>query len=160
MFSMLLSRQLAWLCPHVTTHSQPCRYCPLWTQRALTALKRVYLVKRSLYIYSAKNILPYPMWDITNTPPCRHNVLVVSHGIVGLNKQTPLTEPNKPPHRGWGLALIPFVTTHSQPCRYCPFWTQRALTALKRVYLVKRSLYIYSARNILPYPIWDITPHL
>ena len=28
---------------------------------ALTALKRVYLVKRSLYIYSARSLLPYPM---------------------------------------------------------------------------------------------------
>ena len=36
---------------------------------ALTALKRVYFVKRSLYIYSVRNILSYPMWDITNTPP-------------------------------------------------------------------------------------------
>ena len=52
----------------VTTRTQPCRYCSLWAQVALTALKRVYLVKRNLYIYSARNILPYSMWDITNTP--------------------------------------------------------------------------------------------
>ena len=93
-------------------------------KKTLTALKRVYLVKRSLYIYSVRNLLPYPMWDITNTPPCRHNVLVVSHGITGPNRQTPLTEPNKPPHRGRGSALIPFVTTRTQPYRYCPLWAQ------------------------------------
>ena len=29
--------------------------------------------------------------------------------------------------------------------------------ALKRIYLVKRSLYIYSARNFIPYLIWDVT---
>ena len=97
------------------------------------------------------------MWDITNTPPCRHNVFVVSHGIAEPNRQTPLTEPNKPPHRGQGSALIPFVTTHTQPCRYCPLWAQEGPHGLKRVYLVKRSLYIYSTRNILPYPMWDIT---
>ena len=47
----------------VTTHSQPCRYCPLWTQRGPHDFKRVYLVKRNLYIYSAMNFLPYLMWD-------------------------------------------------------------------------------------------------
>ena len=72
----------------VTTRTQPCRYCPLWAQGALTALKRVYLVRRSLYIYSARNLLPYPMWDITNTLSCKHNVLVVSHGITGPNRQS------------------------------------------------------------------------
>ena len=69
----------------------------------LTALKRVYLVKRSLYIYSARNFLSYPMWDITNTLPCRHNVLVVSHGIARSNRQTPLTGSNKPPTPGSGI---------------------------------------------------------
>ena len=42
------------------TCSEQCKYYPI-----LTSLKRVYLVKRSLYIYSTRNILPYPMWDIT-----------------------------------------------------------------------------------------------
>ena len=32
-------------------------------KEALTALKRVYLVKRSLYIYSVGNILSYPMYE-------------------------------------------------------------------------------------------------
>ena len=84
----------------VTTRSQSCRYCPLCTQGALATLKRVYLVKRNLYIYSVIYFFPYLMWDITNTLPCRHNVLVVSHGIAGPNRQTPFTGPNKPPH--WG----------------------------------------------------------
>ena len=30
----------------------------------LMVLKHVYMIKRSLYIYSVKNFLPYPMWDI------------------------------------------------------------------------------------------------
>ena len=76
-------------------------------------LKRIYLVKRNLYIYNTRNILPYLMWDITNTPSCRHNVFIVSHGIVGPNKQTPFKGPNKPPHQGQKSALIPFVMVHS-----------------------------------------------
>ena len=69
--------------------TQPCRYYPLRAQGALTALKRVYKVERSPYLYSARKFLPYPMWDVTNTPPCRHNVLVVSHGIAGPNGTNP-----------------------------------------------------------------------
>ena len=34
----------------------------------LMVLKHVYMVKRSLYIYSTRNFFPYLMWDITNTP--------------------------------------------------------------------------------------------
>ena len=116
-----LSRHFLARTTTVTTCTQPYRYCPLWAQRVLTALKCVYLVKRSLYIYSARNILPYSMmWDITNTPPYKHNILVVSHGIAGSNKQTPLMGLNKPLHRGRGSALIPFVTIRFQPCRYYP----------------------------------------
>ena len=37
-------------------------------QRAFSTLKHVYLVERSLYLYSTKKFLPYPMWDVTNTP--------------------------------------------------------------------------------------------
>ena len=37
------------------------------TKGALTTLKHVYRVKRSLYIYSTKNFIPYLMCDITNT---------------------------------------------------------------------------------------------
>ena len=53
------------------------------------ALKRVYRVKRSPYLYNAKNFPPYLMWDITNIPPCKHNVLIVSHKIAGSNRRTP-----------------------------------------------------------------------
>ena len=109
------------LIPFVMTCIQPCRYCLLWIQRSPYGFKTRHLVKRSLYIYSAKNFLPYSMWDITNTLSCKHNVLVVSHGIAGPNKWTP----KQTPHRGRGSVLIPFVTTCIQPCRYCPFWTQR-----------------------------------
>ena len=45
--------------------AQPCRYCPLRAQGALTTLKRVYKVERSPYLYSARKFLPYPMWDVT-----------------------------------------------------------------------------------------------
>ena len=31
----------------------------------------------------------------------------------------------QPPHWDQGLALIPFVTTRTQPCRYCPLGAQR-----------------------------------
>ena len=31
-----------------------------------TALRRVYKVKKNLYIYNLDNFLPYPMWDIIN----------------------------------------------------------------------------------------------
>ena len=43
-----------------------------WPKGALTALKRVYLIKRNLYIYCAKNFLPYPMWDITDLKQISH----------------------------------------------------------------------------------------
>ena len=79
----------------VTTRSQPC----FGPKDALTVLKRA--------------------------PPCRYNVLVVSYEIVGPNKQTFLTGPNKPPHRGRRSALIPFVTIRSQSCRYYSLCTQR-----------------------------------
>ena len=52
---------------------------------ALTALKHVYLVKRSLYIYSVRNFLPYLMWDITNTP---HADTMSSLCPMGLRGQT------------------------------------------------------------------------
>ena len=55
------------------------------------------------------------MWDVTNTPPCRHNVLVVSHKIAGPNKQTPLVGPNKQTplvgpnkHPLWGQTNTPY----------------------------------------------------
>ena len=43
----------------------------------------------------------------------------------------------------WDITIVDIV-------RFEPKW---ALTALKRVYLIKRSLYIYSTRNFLPYPM-------
>ena len=81
--------------------AQSCRYCPLRAQGAITALKHVYKVERSPYLYSARKFLPYPMWDVTNTPP--------------MQTQRPRCVPwdygakrNKPPHQGRGSALIPF----------------------------------------------------
>ena len=75
-----------------------------------------------MHVYNTRNFLPYPMWDITITllPLCRHNVLIVSYMIVGSNIQTPLMGPNKPLYRDQGSILIPFVTTHTQPCKYYP----------------------------------------
>ena len=81
-------------------------------------MKRHYK-QEPLHIYSSKNFFPYLMWDITNTPPCRHNVLVVSYGIAGPNRQTPHSGSNKSSHQGQGSTLIPFVMTHTQPCKYC-----------------------------------------
>ena len=52
---------------------------------AFTALKRVYLVKRNLYIYSVRNLLSYLMWDITNTP---HADTMSSLCPMGLRGQT------------------------------------------------------------------------
>ena len=57
---------------------------------AFATLKCVYRVTRSAYLCSVRNFPPYPMWDFINTPLYRHNVLVVSHGIVGLDRQIPL----------------------------------------------------------------------
>ena len=97
---------------------------------AFRALRHIYKVKRSPYLYNIRNFSLYSMWDVTNTPPCKHNVLVVFHGMTGPNRQTPHTGPNKPPHQGQRSVLIPFVTTRSQPCRYCPFWAQRGSSRL------------------------------
>ena len=107
------------LIPFVTTHTQPCRYCAFWAQRYPHDFK-IQLYRR------AKNFLPYPMWDIIDTPhpQCRHNVLVVSHGIVGPNRQTPFKGANKPLHRDRGSILIHFVMTHTQLCIYCVLWVQ------------------------------------
>ena len=59
-------------------------------------LKHIYLVKKDSHLYNVKNFLPHLMWDITNIPPCKYNVLIVSHGIVKSNRQTLLIESN--PH--------------------------------------------------------------
>ena len=85
---------------------QPCRYCPLRAQGAFTVLKRVYKVERSPYLYSARKFLPYPMWDVTNTPPMQTQRPRCIPWDCGAKR-------NKPPHRGRGSALIPFVTTRS-----------------------------------------------
>ena len=121
---------------------------------AFATLKCVYRVTRSAYLCSVRNFPPYPMWDFINTPPYRHNVLVVSHGIVGLNRQTSHTGLNKLLYRGQGSTLIPFETSRSQLCRYHPSW---ALIALNDVYKVERNSYIYNIENFLPYPMYDIT---
>ena len=102
-------------------------------KRALTTLKSIFKVKKSSYLYKIRNFLLYPMWDITNTPPCRHNIPVVSHRITGPNRKTPFMRPNKPPHRSHGSTLISFVTTHTQPCRYCLLWVQRDQASFKAI---------------------------
>ena len=92
--------------PFVTTwpnHIDIVRFEP---QGALTALKRVYLVEKSLYLFSARKFLPYSIWDVTNTSSCRHNVLIVSYEIARPNKLTPPTGPNETdPHFGVGDRL-------------------------------------------------------
>ena len=81
--------------------AQPCRYCPLWAQGALTALKRVYWVKRSPYLYSTRKFLPYPMWDVKNNPPPPHADTTSSLCPMGLWDQMEQT-----PTSGQGSALI------------------------------------------------------
>ncbi|RVW42196.1 Cytochrome P450 85A [Vitis vinifera] len=54
---------------------------------------RIYLVKRRLYIYRASNFLPYPMWDITNTPHADTTSSLCPMGLRGQTdkaKQTPI----------------------------------------------------------------------
>lgn len=85
----------------------------------LTTLKCIYKVKKSFYIYSTRNFLSYLIWDIINTPPCRHNIILVSHGIARPNRKTPPTEPNKSPISGLGIDSNIFsITIHTQQCRY------------------------------------------
>ena len=134
------------------TRSQLCRYCPFWTQRILTALRRVYRL-RGIHTYIASRIFPPIQCGMSQTPtpppPCRHNVLVVSHEIMGPNRQTPLWGQTNPTPRS-GSTLIPFVTTRSQPCRYCPLWTQRGPHGFKTHLQDTRSPYLYSAKNFPP----------
>ena len=94
-------------------------------------------------MYSVMNFFLYPMWVITIILLCKYNVFIVFHEIMrlnrqislmGPNRQTSFAGPNKPLYWGWELTLVLFVTTHSQPYRYCLLWAQRALTVLKCVY--------------------------
>ena len=74
----------------------------------------------------------------------------------GVKQTNTFYEPKKPPHRGQGLTLIPFIMIRSQPCKDCLLFAQRGPHSLKRVYKVKRSSYLYSPRNFFPYPIWNV----
>ena len=105
---LTVAKYSTWYCI-ITTYSNRVEIVRFGPKKTITALKRVHLVKMSMYIYSAKNFLPYPMWDITNTLPSKYNVLVVSYEIVGSNRQTPLIGPNKPPHGDPRSILIPFI---------------------------------------------------
>ena len=77
---------------------------------SFTAIKCVYMVKRDSY--NVVNFHPYSMWDITNTPSYKHNVIVVSHGIEKQNRQTPFMRLNKPPYWDRGSS---FDTILSRP---------------------------------------------
>ena len=71
--------------------AQLCRYCSLRPQRALMAVKRANKVEMSSYLYSAKKFLPYPMWDVTNTPMQTMGLQsqMDKHSLQGQTKQTP-----------------------------------------------------------------------
>ena len=98
------------------------------------------------------------MWDVTNTPSCKHNVFVVSHEIVRPNEVTPPTgQTEQTPTSGSRIGFDTICNDPTQPCRYCPLQSQGAFTALKCVYQVKKSSYLYSTRKFLPYPTWDVT---
>ena len=77
----------------VTTRTQLCRYCLLWAQRNLMTLKCVYKVKGPILI-RLRTLSPIQC-RTSQTPLFRYNFLVVSHGITGPNKKTPLIRPNK-----------------------------------------------------------------
>ena len=42
------------------------------------ALKRVYLVERSSYLYSVRKFLPYPMWDETYIVRCETLITLIA----------------------------------------------------------------------------------
>ena len=65
------------------------------------ALKHVYLVKMNLYIYSTRNLLPYPMWDITNTPHADTTSSLCHMGLRGQTDKHPLRSQTNP-HTGVG----------------------------------------------------------
>lgn len=84
---------------------------------------------------------------------CKHNILVVSHEIVGKNRDIFLTRPNKPLNWDRKSTLILFIMIHSKLCRYCVLWDQGAFNILKHVSKVKKSSYIYNVKNFFPYSI-------
>ena len=89
---------------------------------AFTALKRVYLVKRNLYIYSVRNLLSYLMWDITNTPFPHVDTTSSLYPMRLLGQ----TDKHPTPTPGLGIDSDTIcITTHSQLCSYCSLWTQR-----------------------------------
>ena len=122
------------------------------------ALKHVYLIKRGLSYIVPKTFSPIRCGTSQTPPPCKHNILVVSHGIVGPNKHPYGTK--QTPHRGRGSTLIPFVRPAPNRVDIVRFRPKGALTALKRIYRVKRSPYLYSAKNFPPHPMWDVTNFL
>ena len=90
--------------------------------------KRTISIQLGVGCYNQK-LPPYPMWDVTNKSPWKHNILVVSHRITGSNrqtsptrqnKQTPHTGPNRHSHQGWRSTLILLVTTRTELYKYCP----------------------------------------
>ena len=62
----------------------------------------------------------------------------------------------KSPHRGRWSDLIPFVMTSSNHVYIVCSIPKGVFTVLKHVYRVKKSPYLYSARNFPSYPMWDI----
>ena len=74
---------------------------------------------------------------------CKHNILVVSHEIVGKNRDISLTRPNKSLNWDRKSTLISFIMIHSKLCRYCVLWDQGAFNILKHVSKVKKS-YTYT----------------
>ena len=57
-----MSNKLQWLAPNRVDIVR------FGLKGVLTALKRVYRVKMSPYLYNVKNFLPYSMLDVTNIP--------------------------------------------------------------------------------------------
>ena len=113
----------------VTTRSQSCKYCLLvcfGSTRVLTDLKRIYLVKRSLYIYIASGSFS-PIWCGTSqTPPMQTqhpHCVPWDYGVKETNTSNGAKQTPTPKSR---ISSGTICNDSLQPCRYCLLWTQKA----------------------------------
>ena len=61
----------------------------------IMTLKRVYMIKKSSYLYSVNNFLSYPNMGYPNLSLYKHNIPTVCYRITRPNKQTPFIRLNK-----------------------------------------------------------------
>lgn len=72
----------------VMTHSLLCKYCPLKVQQTLTILKCHYKVKKSSLCIQQDELLSF-------LSLYRHNILIMSHKTMGLERWTSFARSNK-----------------------------------------------------------------